>query len=73
VAIAEAGTTNALPLEVSLVEPTGLSELIHGSLLGHDIMLFTTQRSGAQAGDILPVTIDADRAMLFDADSQKRL
>ncbi|MDY0927275.1 ABC transporter ATP-binding protein [Pantoea trifolii] len=73
VAIAEAGTINALPLEVSLVEPTGLSELIHGSLLGHDIMLFTTQRSGAQAGDTLPVTIDADRAMLFDADSQKRL
>jgi multiple sugar transport system ATP-binding protein len=73
VAIAEAGAMNALPLEVSLVEPTGLSELIHGSLLGHDIMLFTTQRSGAQARDILPVTIDADRAMLFDADSQKRL
>lgn len=73
VAIAEAGAMNALPLEVSLVEPTGLSELIHGSLLGHDIMLFTTQRSGAKAGDILPVTIDADRAMLFDADSQKRL
>ncbi|WP_277976294.1 ABC transporter ATP-binding protein [Pantoea endophytica] len=73
VSIAEAGGMNALPLEVSLVEPTGLSELIHGSLLGHDIMLFTTQRSGAQAGDILPVTVDADRAMLFDADSQKRL
>ncbi|XXN66530.1 ABC transporter ATP-binding protein (plasmid) [Enterobacter ludwigii] len=73
VTIAEPGARNVLPLEVSLVEPTGLSELIHGSLLGHDIMLFTTQRSGAQAGDILSVTIDADRAMLFDADSQKRL
>ena len=46
---------------MSLVEPTGLSELIHGSLFGHPLMLFTTQRSGARAGDILPVTLDSER------------
>ena len=73
ISLAEPDSTHALPLEVSLVEPTGLSELIHGSLFGHDIMLFTTQRSGARAGNILPIELDARRAMLFDAASQKRL
>ncbi len=73
ISLAQPGEQHALPLEVSLVEPTGLSELIHGSLFGHPLMLFTTQRSGARAGDILPVALDSERAMLFDAASQRRL
>ena len=73
ISLASADNPHALPMEVSLVEPTGLSELIHGTLHGHDIMLFTTQRSGAQAGDIISVELDCRRAMLFDAASQKRL
>ncbi|MDI9222853.1 sn-glycerol-3-phosphate ABC transporter ATP-binding protein UgpC [Pantoea sp. EA-12] len=73
IALAAADAAHALPLEVSLVEPTGLSELIHGTIHGHDVMLFTTQRSGAAPGDIIPVQMDYSRAMLFDAASQKRL
>ena len=73
IALASAGAPHALPMEVSLVEPTGLSELIHGSLFGHEVMLFTTQRSGAAAGDVIAVEVDYARAMLFDAASQKRL
>ena len=73
IALASADAAHALPLEFSIVEPTGLSELIHGSLLGHDVILFTTQRSGAAAGDIISVEVDCARAMLFDAASQKRL
>lgn len=73
ISLASADAPHALPMAVSLVEPTGLSELIHGTLHGHEIMLFTTQRSGAQAGDIISVKLDCRRAMLFDAASQKRL
>ncbi|NIG20162.1 sn-glycerol-3-phosphate ABC transporter ATP-binding protein UgpC [Pantoea sp. Al-1710] len=73
IALASSGSPHALPLEVSLVEPTGLSELIHGNLFGHEVMLFTTQRSGAAAGDMIAVEVDYARAMLFDAASQKRL
>lgn len=73
IALAAADAAHALPLEVSLVEPTGLSELIHGTIHGHDVMLFTTLRSGAAPGDIIPVEMDYSRAMLFDAASQKRL
>lgn len=62
-----------LPLKVSLVEPTGLSELIHGSLYGHNVMLFTTNRSGVQIGDTVKVELDSNRALLFDAANQKRL
>lgn len=63
----------ALPLQVSLVEPTGLSELIHGTLQGIPLMIYSTLRSGAQAGDTLGITLDVARVQLFDADSQIRL
>lgn len=63
----------ALPLHVSLVEPTGLSELIHGTLYGVPIMIYSTLRSGAQAGDTIGMLIDVGRVLLFDADSQQRL
>lgn len=58
---------------LELIEPTGLSELIHGKLCGHEVVLFSTRRSGAATGDVIPVHIEYDRVMLFDADSQKRL
>ncbi|ROR05201.1 ABC transporter ATP-binding protein [Erwinia sp. JUb26] len=63
----------ALPLQVSLVEPTGLSELIHGTLHGIPLMIYSTLRSGAQAGDTLGIALDVARVQLFDADSQVRL
>lgn len=73
ISLSSPGAADALPMQVSLVEPTGLSELIHGTLYGHDIMLFTTQRSGARSGETIFVALDNRRAMLFDAASQKRL
>ncbi|WP_437614901.1 ABC transporter ATP-binding protein [Erwinia sp. V71] len=73
IALAESGDDAALPFTVSLIEPTGLSELIHGSLFGHNLMIYSTRRSGAQPGDVIGVTPDAPRAMLFDASNQRRL
>ncbi len=73
ISLASPNAADAHPLQVSLVEPTGLSELIHGTLYGHDIMLFTTRRSGARAGETIFVALDNRRAMLFDSISQKRL
>ncbi|MEN3754051.1 ABC transporter ATP-binding protein [Mangrovibacter yixingensis] len=73
ISLASPDAADAHPLQVSLVEPTGLSELIHGTLYGHDIMLFTTRRSGARAGETIFVALDNRRAMLFDSISQKRV
>ncbi|WP_455812512.1 ABC transporter ATP-binding protein [Pseudomonas graminis] len=63
----------ALPLQVSLIEPTGLSELIHGTLYGEPVMIYSTLRSGCQAGETVGMKIDVERVLLFDADSQVRL
>ncbi|WP_029686845.1 ABC transporter ATP-binding protein [Tatumella saanichensis] len=71
--LADASHPDSLSLEVTLIEPTGLSELIHGKLCGYEVVLFSTRRSGAAAGESIPIIIDYQRVMLFDADSQKRL
>ncbi|MEN4890210.1 sn-glycerol-3-phosphate ABC transporter ATP-binding protein UgpC [Erwinia billingiae] len=63
----------AMPFTVSLIEPTGLSELIHGTLAGEPMMIYCTQRSGCAAGDVRGVKFDLERVQLFDADSQQRL
>lgn len=63
----------AMPFTVSLIEPTGLSELIHGTLAGKPMMIYCTQRSGCAAGDVRGVKFDLERVQLFDADSQQRL
>lgn len=73
IAVADTAESGTLPLTVSLIEPTGLSELIHGTLFGHPLMIYSTRRCGAKVGDKINIIIDPERAMLFDANSQKRL
>lgn len=63
----------ALPLDVTLIEPTGLSELIHGTLGGEKLSVYSMVRSGAAPGDRVWVTIDTGRVQVFEGGSQRRL
>jgi multiple sugar transport system ATP-binding protein len=63
----------ALPLDVTLIEPTGLSELIHGTIAGEPVSVYSMVRSASRPGSRLWVNIDTSRMQLFDAGSQQRL
>ena len=63
----------ALPLDVTLIEPTGLSELIHGTLGDEKLSVYSMVRSGAAPGDRVWVTIDTGRVQVFEGGSQRRL
>ncbi|GAB2954419.1 ABC transporter ATP-binding protein [Hafnia psychrotolerans] len=65
--------TGALPLDVTLIEPTGLSELIHGTIAGEPVSVYSMVRSASCPGSRLWVNIDTSRMQLFDAGSQQRL
>lgn len=67
------GSPGAVPLDITLIEPTGLSELIHGTFGGERLSVYSMVRSGATPGDRVWVNIDTARIQLFEADNQKRL
>jgi len=64
---------DAVPLDVTLIEPTGLSELIHGTIAGEPVSVYSMVRSGSAPGGRLWIRIDTGRMQLFDAGSQRRL
>lgn len=66
-------TPGAVPLDITLIEPTGLSEIIHGTFGEERLSIYSMVRSGATPGDRVWVNIDTGRMQLFDADNQKRL
>lgn len=65
--------SGALPLDITLIEPTGLSELIHGKIAGEAVSVYSMVRSGAGPGGRVWVRLDASRMQLFDRDSQQRI
>ncbi|MCG8706901.1 sn-glycerol-3-phosphate ABC transporter ATP-binding protein UgpC [Brenneria sp. 4F2] len=64
---------DAVPLDVTLIEPTGLSELIHGTFGDERMSIYSMVRSGAKPGERVWISIDTARMQLFDANSQSRL
>ncbi|MFS2224169.1 ABC transporter ATP-binding protein [Pantoea sp. B65] len=66
-------TPGAIPLDITLIEPTGLSELIHGTYGAERLSVYSMVRSGAAPGDRIWISIDTTRVQLFAADSQQRL
>ncbi|QTF09283.1 sn-glycerol-3-phosphate ABC transporter ATP-binding protein UgpC [Brenneria izadpanahii] len=64
---------DAVPLDVTLIEPTGLSELIHGTFGDERLSIYSMVRSGAKPGDRVWISIDTARMQLFDVNSQVRL
>ncbi|MGC6387030.1 ABC transporter ATP-binding protein [Ewingella sp. S1.OA.A_B6] len=73
IVLAAEGEAGALPLDVTLIEPTGLSELIHGTIAGEPVSVYSMVRSASHPGSRLWVNIDTARMQLFDAGSQQRL
>lgn len=63
----------ALALDITLIEPTGLSELIHGKIAGEAVSVYSMVRSGAGPGGRVWVRLDAARMQLFARDSQLRI
>lgn len=66
-------TPGAVPLDITLIEPTGLSELIHGTLAGERLSVYSMVRSGSGPGSRVWINIDTARMQLFSAESQRRL
>ena len=63
----------SLSVEVGLVEPTGISELIHGRLGEQEITIFSTDRTGLKPGDVMSIKFDLDKLLMFDSSSHKRI
>ncbi len=69
--LAEPGSGAAA--KVDLVEPTGFGTILHMALFGTPMKAFTLDRSFAVPGKPVSVTIEPDKAHLFDAASGVRL
>lgn len=66
-------SATSIAITVDLIEPTGISELIHGHFGDEEMTIFSMERSGAQPGEQLYVDFDLDKVLIFDKSSQKRL
>ena len=58
---------------VTVVEPTGLSELIYCEVAGQQFCIYTMERPQCRAGDRINLHLDLSRMHLFDATSQQRI
>src|SRR5690606_12096556 len=64
---------DALPLTVSVVEPTGSETHVYGTVGSVEVRGVFRERIAAKPGAVLPVVADPDRTHLFDAESGLRL
>ncbi|MDC0611728.1 sn-glycerol-3-phosphate ABC transporter ATP-binding protein UgpC [Vibrio sp.] len=71
--ICEKDEPYSIPVKVSLIEPTGISELIHGEIGDQYVTIFSTERCGADVGDTIYINCQQDKALLFDKSSKKRV
>ncbi len=63
----------SIAVKVQLVEPTGISELIHGQLGDEEITVFSTDRTGVVPDDVMSVTFDLNNVLIFDSSNHKRI
>ncbi|MDP2697557.1 ABC transporter ATP-binding protein [Thalassospira sp.] len=73
VAIAAPETPGALPARVDLIEPMGLSTLIHVTLAGHELKIFTMDRPAFAIDSTIHIAFDIDKTHIFDRNSELRL
>jgi multiple sugar transport system ATP-binding protein len=64
---------NGLRAEIVTVEPTGSETQVMMRLGGHDVVGVFRERVVNAPGEMLPVSIDAERAHIFDPQTGKRL
>ena len=64
---------NGLPARVDLIEPMGLSTLVHATLAGKPIKIFTMDRPDYAVDSFIHVAFDMDKIHVFDSTSELRL
>ena len=64
---------DAVPATVESVEPTGVASIVHLTLAGQPLRVFTTLRLPLKAGEAAALRIDPSDLLLFDPASGRRL
>ncbi|KZB65981.1 ABC transporter ATP-binding protein [Thalassospira sp. MCCC 1A02491] len=64
---------NGLPAKVELIEPMGLSTLVHVTLAGKPIKIFTMDRPDYAVDSFIHIAFDMTKVHVFDSASEKRL
>ena len=64
---------SGVPVQVVLVEPTGLGTVLHLELAGQFLKLFTTERPKLKIGDVTAIQAAASDLRLFDATTGERV
>ncbi|URK19395.1 sn-glycerol-3-phosphate ABC transporter ATP-binding protein UgpC [Thalassospira sp. GO-4] len=64
---------NGLPAKVELIEPMGLSTLVHVTLAGKPIKIFTMDRPAYAVDSFIHIAFDMAKVHVFDSASEKRL
>ena len=62
-----------IPARIDLIEPMGLSTLIHVTLAGKPVKIFTLDRPNFAADSIIHITFDMEKIHVFDTKTQLRL
>ncbi len=71
--LADENQSHSIEVRVDLVEPTGLSQLIHCHLGDTPFVYYTMDRPDCRPGDKLKLAVKLDRAHLFDIHSGRRI
>ncbi len=64
---------SSVQVKVNLIEPTGLSQLLHCNLEDTELIYYTMDRPECLSGDDINLTIDLERAHLFDLQTGLRI
>ncbi|WP_336081687.1 ABC transporter ATP-binding protein [Thalassospira sp. CH_XMU1448-2] len=65
--------SGGLPAKVELIEPMGLSTLVHVTLAGKPIKIFTMDRPDYPVDSFIHIAFDMAKIHVFDTASEKRL
>ena len=71
--IVEDGSRPAVSSNVELIEPMGLSTLVHVTLAGKPVKIFTLARPELAIGSQVQIAFNMDKTHIFDRQSEQRL
>ncbi len=69
----ENGKNGGIPARVELIEPMGLSTLVHVSLAGNPVKIFTLDRPDFAVDSFIHIAFDMEKIHVFDTETELRL
>ena len=69
----ETGGNGGIPARVELIEPMGLSTLVHVSLAGNPVKIFTLDRPDFAVDSFIHIAFDMEKVHVFDTKTELRL